>query len=201
MRVDKVIWRSILSTLLAIVILLTILSCLLCWVFPSTMMDLTYKLGMNGESVKYAMRAYNQTGSVAYVAFATETAIVADNDKNVEECGLKLIADDEFAVYCAKRNEKLDTSNITYEQYVYGMVSTSQYRQGKKSQAQETAFVAVGNTFPKNNAVVGLLTTAIGVNDLVTVAEIKVQLQALQPNVTETADSAYLVEILQLCEK
>lgn len=201
MRVDKVIWRSILSTLLAIAILLTVLSCLLCWVFPSTMMEITYKLGMSGESVKYAMRAYSRSGSVEYVAFATETAIVADKDKSIEECGLKLIADDEFVVYCERRNEKLDTSNITYDQYVYAMVSLAQYRQDKKSEAQTTAFNGIGTSFPKNNAVVGLLTTAIDAKDLVTIAEIKSGLQRLQPNVTDPVDIAYLLETLQKCDK
>lgn len=197
MRVDKIIWRSILSTLLAIVVLLTILSCLLCWVFPSTMMELAYKLGMNGESVKYAMRAYNRSDSVEYVVFAMETAIVADKDKSIEECGLKLIADDEFVVYCEKRNEKLDTNNITYDQYVYAMISLAQYRQGKTTQAQATAFAGIGNTFPKNNAVVGLLTMAIDAKDLVTVAEIKNGLQRLQSSITDPTDSAYLLETLQ----
>lgn len=200
MRVDKVILRSFLSTLLAIAILLTILFSLLCTVFPSTMMEFTYKLGMDGESIKYAMRAYNRSGSVEYVAFATETAIASDNDKRMEECGLKLISDNEFAVYCERRNASLDTTKITYDQYVYAMVSTAQYRQNKKTDAQTTAFTAVGNTFPQNNAVVGLLTTAIGANDLVMVSEIRGQLNVLQSRVTDEAQKAYLSEILSLCD-
>lgn len=200
MRVDKVVLRTFLSTLLAIVILLTALFSVLCLGFPSTMMELTYKLGMDGESIKYAMRAYERSGSVDYVAFATETAIVADKDAKIEACGLKLVADDEFTVYCDRRNQALDTSQITYDQYVYAMISTAQYRQNKKTEAQTTAFEAVGNTFPQNNAVVGLLTTAIGANDLVTVSEIKTKLQTLQANVTDATDSAYLQQVLLLCQ-
>ena len=200
MRADKVILRTILSTLLAIVILLTILFSTLCLCFPSTMMELTYKLGMDGTSIKYAMRAYNRSGSVEYVAFATETAIASDNYKRIEECGLELIEDDEFVVYCTRRNQNIDTSKITYDQYVYAMVSTAQYRQGKKTEAQNTAFAGIGNTFPTNNAVVGLLAIAIGENDLLTVSEIKTKLQTLQLSVTDVADSAYLQQILQLCQ-
>ncbi len=194
MRIDKVIMRSVFSTLLAIVILIALLFCLLCWVFPSTMMEFTYKMGMDGESMKYAMRAYNGTGAVEYVAFATETAIGTDQDSRIEEYGLQLIADDEFLMYCEKRNQKLDTANVTYNQYVYAMVSLAQYRQAKTAEAIQTAFDALDEGFPKNNAVVGLLTTAIGKGDGDTVTSIKTRLQAL--TITGEADQAYLAEVL-----
>ena len=200
MRLDKIVWRTIASTLLAILILLAMLTCLLCCAFPSTMMEMTYELGMDGASVHFAMSAYGRSGSVEYVAFATETAIGADMDESVETCGLKLIADNEFDEYCDRRNEKLDTTKITYRQYVFGQVSVAQYRMDKKAEAQDTAFLGVGNTFPQNNAVVGLLITAITQEDGATVAEIKTRMQALQSSVTESAQATYLAEAIALCD-
>lgn len=197
---DKIVLRTLLSTLLAILILVSALACLLCLAFPSTMMEMTYQLGMDGESIKYAMRSYDRSGSVEYVAFATETAIGADMDNRVEECGLQLIADDEFAEYCIRRNENLDTTKITYEQYVYGQVSVAQYRLDKKPDALDTAFAGVGNTFPQNNAVVGLLITAITAEDGAMVADIKTRMQALQDSVTDTVQATYLADAIALCD-
>ena len=197
---DKIVLRTILSTLLAILILIVSLVCLLCFAFPSTMMEMTYKLGMDGASIKYAMRSYGRFGSVEYVAFATETAIGADMDERVEECGLQFISDDNFAEYCARRNENLDTTKITYEQYVYGQVSVAQYRLDKKTDALDTAFDGVGYTFPQNNAVVGLLITAITAEDGATVADIKARMQDLQDNVTDTTQATYLAEAIALCD-
>lgn len=201
MRLDKVVLRTLLTTLLAIIILVSALILLLCLAFPSTMMDITYKMGMNDASVKYAMRAYKQSGSVQYVAFATETAIGADDYADIERCGLQLIADEDFTLYCESRNVglDLDTTKITYQQYVYGQVSVAQYRLDKKTEAQETAFKGVGSTFPQNNAVVGLMITAMTEMDGATVTEIKLKMQALLPNVTDTAQAQYLQEAIALC--
>ena len=199
MRLDKVVWRTLLSTLLAIVILLSALSLLLCLVFPSTVMEITYKLGWDDVSVKYAMRAYNQTGSVKYVVFATETAIGTNDYADIERCGLLLIADEDFQTYSESRNVNLDTTKITYQQYVYGKISLAQYRMDKKTEAQDTAFAGIGNTFPQNNAAVALMVTALTEKDGATVTEIKIKMQTLLPNVTDEAQAQYLQEAIALC--
>ena len=69
----------------------------------------------------------------------------------------------------------------------------------KKSEAQDTAFTGVGNTFPQNNAVVGLMITAITHQDGATVTEIKIKMQALLPSVTDAAGAQYLQEAIALC--
>ena len=161
MRLDKVIVRAVLSTLSAIIVLFGCMILALCFLYPSTMMNITYDLGMDKASVKYAARAYNHTDEVYYIAFATETAIGADLDEKIEECGLVFVQDSEFASYCAERDAKMGLGE-GYAQYVYAQVSLSQYRQGKKDEAVNTAFSAIANnTFPKNNAVEGLALTAL----------------------------------------
>lgn len=165
MRVDKVIVRAVLSTLTAIIVLFGSMILALCFIYPSTMMNITYDLGMDKASVKYATRVYNRTDEVYYIAFATETAIGADLDEKIEECGLTFVKDDEFANYCNDRDTQMNLGG-SYAQYIYGQISLAQYRQNKKTQAIETAFNAIsGNTFPNGNAVQGLALTALMAGD------------------------------------
>ena len=161
MRWDKVIVRAVLSTLSAILVLFGCMLLALCFLYPSTMMNITYDLGMDKASVKYATRAYNRSDEVYYIAFATETAIGADLDEKIEECGLAFVQDSKFKEYCAGRDAKRGLGE-GYQQYIYGQVSLAQYRQGEKDEAIDTAFRALAsNTFPKNNAVQGLALTVL----------------------------------------
>ena len=168
MRVDKVIVRAALSTLAAIIVLFGCMILALCFLYPSTMMNITYDLGMDKASVKYAMRAYDRTDDVYYVAFATEVAIGADLDEQIEDCGLAFTQNSDFTQYCLERDAKMNLGG-DYAQYVYGQVSLAQYRQGEKDEALATAFSALAeNTFPKNNAVQGLTLTVLMEGDTTT---------------------------------
>ena len=208
MRTDKVILRSFLTTLLAIALLFGVLLFILCFVFPASMMEITYDLGMNKATIKYAERAYNRTDDVYYVAFATETAILLEDNAKIEENGLKLIADDTFAQYCIVRNEEIAKKNetakenervsITYEQYVFGQVTMSQYAQGKKTEAITTACASLGGGFPKNNAVAILYLTAMKHVDAETSAVLKLKLEGLRSTELSEADASYLETLLSL---
>ena len=208
MRADRVILRSILTTLLAIVVLLGIMLFILCVIFPSTMMQLTYNLGMNKSSVKYAARAYKRTDDVYYAAFATETSILLEDAEKIEKNGLLLIADDEFAKYCQMRNDEIAKDNetateeekisISYQQYVYGQVTMAQYSQGKKTEAISTAFASLGGAFEKGNAAALLYITASRAQDLDTIGVTKAKLEALRATQLSETDRAYLETLLSL---
>lgn len=184
MRWDKVIVRAVLSTLAAIVVLFGFLFLTLCFLYPSTMMKITYDLGMDGASVKYAMRAYNRSDEVYYVAYATEVAIGADLDEEIEECGLAFVDNADFEEYCKARDEKMQlTAGLEgqYAQYIYGQVSLAQYRQGETDEAVKTAFAALKeNSFPKNNAVEGLALTALMAKDGVTAKKIEEKMMRIE---------------------
>jgi hypothetical protein len=194
MRIDKVVLRAALSTLAAIFVLCSFMLLALCFIYPSTMMNVTYDLGMDNASVKYAMRAYNRTGEIYYVAHATETAIGADNDEKIEECGLSFIADEEFSLYCQTRDMQFSQDiNGFYGQYVYGQVCLAQYRQDKKIDAVNTAVSALqqgeGYSFPQNNAFVALALTALMQDDAMMVAQVKDKMSVVGENLVE-ADRA-----------
>ena len=203
MRVDKVIVRAAVSTLAAILVLFAVMILALSFIFPSTMMQIAYDLGMDGASVTCAKRAYAQTDETYYIAFATQVAIASDNDEQIEDCGLHFIGDDPqaFDNYCTDYQEKLDGMNGTYDQYVYGQVSLAQYRQGKTSEAVTTAFTGLHSAFPKNNAAVILAMATVNANDAATVSLIKTEMNELSKSLTADTDKAYLAQVLALCER
>ncbi len=200
MRLDKVIVRAVLSTLSAILVLFGCMLLALCFLYPSTMMNITYDLGMDKASVKYATRAYNRSNEVYYIAFATETAIGADLDEKIEECGLVFVKDSDFAQYCAERDAKMGLGE-GYQQYIYGQVSLAQYRQGEKDEAVDTAFGALANnTFPKNNAVQGLALTVLMNGDKAVADTIKEKMMNIESGLSGE-DKQNFDALLSLLEK
>ena len=196
MRVDKVIFRAVVSTLLAIFVLVAFMVLSLAFIFPSTMMKITYDLGMEGASIRNAKRAYKYSGEVAYIAYATEVAIVCDDTEKIGACGRLFIADENFAVYCAERNESLpDGIEGTYEQYVYGQVCVAEYKLGNKAKAVEIAFSGVEESFPKNNAVIALLLTVVEESDSATKDVIYYE---MSKKTLSNEESAYFEEILHI---
>ena len=200
MRVDKIILRATLSTLAAIFCLIGIMIFALCYLFPATMMNIAYDLGMDNASITCAKRSYKRTDEVCYIAFATEVAIIAENDEAIADCGKRFISDDAqaFQAYCVDKNQALSSElSATYEQYVFGQICAAEYRLGDKAQALEDAFAYLHGAFPANNSVVTLLFTALQENDGQTVGQIQTRLVSLSQtnNLTET-DGAYLQEIL-----
>lgn len=178
MRVDKVILRAALSTLAAAVILFACMLGALSLFYPSTMMQITYDLGMDASAVHHATRAYKRLDEVSYIAFATEVSIGMGDHEKIRDCGWQFVADDGFGTYCQERNADLPDGAVgTYEQYIYGQVCCAEYRVGDKTKAVEQAFGAIGNTFPQNNAVVAVALVALRAEDETTVNLIKTKMR------------------------
>ena len=156
MRIDKVILRAVLSTLAAMAVLCALLFATLCFAFPSTMMKLTYDLGMDGASIDFASTAYSRSGGVYYAAYATEVAIGAGDDGKIVSCGKLLIADDEFSTYSSDRNALANQVDGVYEQYIYGKICAAEYRLGNPDTALSDAQAFVPVAFPANNALITL---------------------------------------------
>ena len=196
MRMDKVIVRAIVSTLLAICALVAFMILALAFIFPSTMMKITYDLGMDGASVRNAKRAYKYSGEVSYIAYATEVAIVDDDFEKIGECGKLFISDENFDKYCSERNQNLPEGvEGAYEQYVYGQVCVAEYKLGNKENAVTIAFSGVEESFPKNNAVIALLLTAVSAGDNDTKNTIYYE---MSQKTLSTEEEAYFEEIVRI---
>jgi hypothetical protein len=197
MHTDKVIVRAVLSTLAAVFVLLVSMFAALAFLFPSTLMQITYDFGFDGASIRYATRSYDRSEEIYFIAFATEVAI-GDNDyEKIDDCGSRFIEDSKFADYADERNAKLPEGATTdYKQYIYGQVCVAKYRRNKKSDAVEKAFEWNGDTFTENNAVVAVLLTSLVFKDSDTVAVIREKLET-QKTANET-EAAYLASMINL---
>ena len=197
MRFDKVILRAALSTLAAIAALLAVMILALCFIFPSTMMHITYDMGLDDASIRYARRAYAYTSDVSFIAFATEVAIGLGDNVQIETCGEELIEDDHFTAHCEKKNA-LIASEGGYEQYVFGQVCVAKYRQGEKTEAIDKAFALVGNSFPQNNAVAAVLLTALSQEDEAAVTTVKEKMNEMNASTFSASDKEYYDALLAL---
>lgn len=200
MGTDKIIRKAVFSTLAAIAVLFVFMVAMLVTFYPSTMMGLTYDLGMDSASVHFARRAYKGSGDIYYIAYATEVSIGMDDSDKIETCGEKFIADSEFEEYCAHKNEAIN-GEMSYEQYIYGKVCVAKYEQGKTQDAVDSAFEWNGGEFTRNNATVAVLYTAMQSGDFETVALIKTELQALQTTPLNSSELTYLQSVLSFIDQ
>ncbi len=188
MRVDRVILRAFLSSLAAVTLLLAFMLGVLCLAFPSTMMDMTYRLGMEGASIHFAERVYENSGEVSYIAFATEVAIEEEDAEKILSCGKRLLADEGYADYCKEQN-------VGYGRYVCGRVCIAEYQSGEKAAALERAFGSLEKgKFPQSNPVVALVVAAEG--DEPFLSEIGKKLSSLA--IDNDADAGYRNQVLRI---
>ncbi len=188
MGVDKVALRAFLSTLAAIGILLVFMIVTLCAVFPSTMMEMTYNVGMESASIHFAERAYKGSDDIYFIAYATEVSIEQDKDKKIISCGERFIEDERFDEYCSLKGEN-------YQQFIYGQVCVATYNQGKKEEAVELAYSSLEGRFPKGNALVAVLIASQEQKDTATIQTIREKLNTL--NVTGE-EKTYLDQTLNV---
>lgn len=191
MSVEKIIIRSFLSTLAAIVMLLVFMVGMLVAVYPETMMNISYDMGMEKASVWFAERAYKRHDKIETIAFATTVAIEENMYGKIVSCGDKMIGDNEFDEYCQRKDEENEKKYEgqteileilgSYDQYVYAQVSVAQYKTGDKDGAVARAVNAVEITsgFPKNNAIVCLLIEADSDGDEALVQTLLLEMESL----------------------
>ncbi len=190
MSVDKVILRAFLSTLAAICALIAFMIVALCAFFPSTMMEVSYAMGMESSSIHFAERAYDNSDDVYYIAYATEVAIEDEAQDKILTCGEKFLAHEGFERYCANKGEGKEA----YQNFIYGQVCVAKYDSGERDGAIALAKQSLGqNRFSQGNAMVALVIRAIEKEDGAALERLKTELQSL--SVAE-ADQAYLNQIL-----
>ena len=199
MSVDKIILRSFLSSLVAILLLLCFSLAALFIGLPSTMMEFTYSLGMEESSIRNAQRAYDRNEDIYFIAFATQTAIEIEDYKSIDVCGMQMVEDTEFTSYCQFKNEQNNAEKVgDYGQYIYGQICIAKYKRAKKQEAVECAFAWTNEeSFPRNNAIVALALTCLRAEDNDTKNMIREKMNE-RAGKTSNADKVYFDEILAL---
>ena len=196
MSTDKIILKTILNTLLAILILIVFMFGMLTAFFPSTMMGITYGFGMDGASIYFAERSYNTSRDIYFISYATEVAIGSDDYAKIESCGERFIADSGFDAYCAARNQEIGDVRGTYEQYVYVNVCLAKYETVGGAKAAESA-IAWTEGFAPNNPMAAVLFTALERQDEATVSILRTEMEARQATLS-AADTEYFNGVYNL---
>lgn len=187
---------------MAIIVLFGIMFAALVFIYPSTMMTLTYDVGMDNASVWFAGRAYNQLDSVYYIAFATEVSIGTKDSEKIETYGVRFIGDKSFDEYCSEMDKQ--TSELgSYKQYIYGQVCMAKYRRGKSDEAVELAFSINEDCFPQRNAAAAVLLVALQQNrseDKPIIENILAKMLTLRGQALSDGDSEYLETMITLAQ-
>ena len=213
MSVEKIILRSFLSALMAIVILLVFMVGMLVGCFPETMINVSYDMGMEKASVWFAERSYKRHDKIETIAFATTVAIEEGMYAKIISCGDLMIADEEFEEYCLSKDEenyaKYGDQTIngiaiieilgSYDQYVYAQICVAQYKMGDGEGAVERAKdLTVG--FPRNNALACLFLQASSDGDEVLAQSLLGVIEGMNDEAWDDGDKDYREEILSVAK-
>lgn len=203
MGFNKIILKAVLSTLAAVLILCGALVLSLMYIYPATMMQLSYDLGLDAASIQYANTAYDRSGEkeIYYIAFATEVAIGLKDSEDIEACAEKLIQNSEFETYCAEKDESINAQG-QYAQYYYGQLYAAKYKNGKTQEAIDGAFSSLRGGFPANNAVGVVLLSALNASDMPSVEKISQMLDAASIDETalSNAEKIYLEQVRSILQ-
>lgn len=165
MQVDKVVGKSILTTLAAIAALVAAAVLILVLLFPSTLMSVTYDLGMDGASVFFAKKAYDQSGEIGYVAFAVETSIGSDDDASIVECTELMFADSEFISYTTQKDVELNAKPDSYRKFLYTNYALAKYDLGNRQAAVNFVKTIGGTAYSSDEPIVALFVYSLSKQD------------------------------------
>ena len=187
----KLIAKTAAYTLVAVIAAALILFGVVSLAAPSAMASFTDALGMDGACAAYSVAAAEKSGKTEDLAIAVERSYNSGRFEAAASCGEELLARDDFAQYCSSRNEEEADNPLLGDtaQYLTGIVAVSQYRTG--AGGLDTAFGALGGSFPEKNAVVILADAAMALGDKEFCLQIVDRLSSVHPS---EADKVYFVK-------
>ncbi len=180
----KLIIKTAAITLACIIVLALILFGVFSLFFPSVMVSVTDKLGMESACASYSVSQYKKSGTIEDLSVAVKRSYAAGHYEDSAFYGKILINDDGFTAFCDLADaqmspaEEMIMGNIGY--YYIGITVASQYYIGS-DEAIDTAFGALGDSFTENNPVVYLVNAAKGREDKEFCGQVLERLNALDP--------------------
>jgi hypothetical protein len=191
-----------LSTFCAMAILIVGAFIVASFIYPATMMQLSYDLGNDRGCLRYARRAYDASGDVYYIAYAMEVAIGMNDTEEIAACASAFLEDESFESYCMEWDEEnalnTEISGLGYKQYIGGRLAVAKYSLGEKQQAVDVAFSVNTQSFEKNNAVVALLLTAVQKEGATGETVVLIADRLGKLTLPDGADESYLNELRSL---
>ncbi len=136
--------------------------------FPSVMMELTDRMGMDGACASYSIAQYKKSKKVDDLAIAVERSYHAEHFEDAAVYGKIFLDSEEFSEYCGRLDAGMSSSEQEMlgdsAQYYAGITAVSQYYIHSELSI-DTAFNALNDSFPAENAVVFLSFAAMGKED------------------------------------
>ena len=158
---NKVIFKTAMKTLFAVVIALIVAAAILCFGFPQKVADICEKTGNYSVATVFASLRYTYTGDTGELARCGEDSILSGDIPNtLRYCG-KLVGTEDFGELCADKDG--GSASGFYRQYIYGNYSSATYRSGNGQDAVKLAGEAMSGVagFPVPNAY-GTLAVIVG---------------------------------------
>ena len=181
---NKIILKTALKTLLALIIIFAVVFGALSIGYPSGMADFFEKSGNYSFAAGYASLNYRYTGKTEDLARCVNDYIMAENDRNIIHFGGRLIEANGFDELCESESDRL---GLDYRQFVYGSIACSKYRQN------DSAFTENGG-FPVNNALVRL--TVLAEKDYETLVKIRTSVGEISPGEDEREYYDSVIKVL-----
>lgn len=188
---SKLIVKTALSTLAAILILILLSFGILSLGFPSTMARLCLRMNLKDAALQYAVAESDRSNKAADIAFSVECAIYAEKEEALIVCMGQLEACEDRENFFAEK----EAEDEGYRQYLYGQYAVALYRQGRSEEALSVAFDVSGylHSFPANNAVIALSVEAISAQDKELCGDI---LKKLASSGYRNEDMTYIMSML-----
>ena len=180
----KLIVKTAAITLACIIAVALILFGVFSLFFPSVMVAVTDKLGMESACASYSVSQYKKSGTIGDLSAAVKRSYAAGHYEDAASYGKILINDDGFTAFCDTADaqmspaEELIMGNTAY--YYIGITVASQYFVGS-DEAIDTAFGALGDRFTENNPVVFLVNAATSREDKEFCGQVLERLSAWNP--------------------
>lgn len=163
---EKIVVKSAVKTVLAILAVLVVVFAVFNFAFPQHMATFTENIGNYSLAVKYASLRYSYTGDSMDLARCFEDSVSLGNDDYIIKYGEELVAKDDFASVCERKEEEFFELNdkyfgedvaYDYNQRVKGKLAVAYYRGGEVEKAVNYALAANGcESFASGNALVSL---------------------------------------------
>ena len=201
----KLIAKTAFSTFALLIGIVLILFGVLSLAAPSIMISMADDLGLDRLAAAYSVSIYKRTDRISDLADAVERNYYIGEFSECAKYGDKLKSHDDYTAYCAFRDERDSSSEITgsrigkYDQYVSGLISVSNYKSNNKEKALATVLNALNGSFPKNNAAEYLAIVAIENQDSDFCETFANELRKLTPS--SSTEKISLSEFIQLLTK
>lgn len=198
----KIIIKSTLITIALVVGCVAVVFAVISFGFPNTICGWCEQLGNYGLAARYASLYYSYTDKVSALGRCVDDSILADDDEYLLNYGVQLIEREDFSDYCTERDDEINGSissdenfagiTFSYRHYVYGALTSVYYEDGNLALAIGTAVASLDSGIDRTEFTVSEYSGEIvgfPVNNA---------LGTLSLQIIESVDSAAAEEVLKV---